>query len=128
VLSVAADKHAELFTAIAAHKVLRTDILAKSNCEPADHLIADQMSIAVIDRLEVIDVHHDAGHLRAHVHRLHEDMLRPGEECATRERVGELIVIGEVLQLPVALFDLCLGQLELRHGIEQLLIHIFHQR
>jgi hypothetical protein len=96
--------------------------------QAVDHLIADQMAVAVVYRLEVIDVDHHAGHLRALVDGLQEDLLSALQECAPRQCIGELIVVGEVLQLARALLDLRLGELELCHGIEQLRVHIFDQR
>ena len=54
----AGQQHHEFFTAVAAQHIGRTQALAQHADDVAQHVVAGQMAVVVIDALEVVDVHH----------------------------------------------------------------------
>src|SRR5690606_40880481 len=91
-------EHQELLAAGAAEQVEVAQVAAEGRGDALEYLVADQVAVAVVDRLEVVHVEHQGGEGRAR-------LVRPGDggggallDAAPVVHAGERVGRGGLVQ------------------------------
>ena len=92
-------QHHELLAAVAGHDVHRALLPPEDRAQLPQHPVARQVAVGVVDLLEVVDVHHQAGELGVvavgPLHFLHQ-LFRQGPPV---EGLGQRVGLGQRLHL-----------------------------
>ena len=124
-LVVQTDHEAKFLAAVAADQIRRSRRGLEDVGDAHDYLVALGVAVFVVDALEEVDVDHQAGERCPRRHGLVEDGGEAIEEGTAVEAARKRVVIGEVLQLAVALADFLLGFLQLADGEQQVVVLAF---
>ena len=101
VLVDAADEHGELLAAVARQHVLGAQGVVEHADDRAQHVVADEVAVRVVELLEVVDVEHEQRQ-RLGVALGEADLgAEPLEEVAAVERAGEPVAQRRLEQLPL---------------------------
>ena len=114
--------HHELFAAVAAHQVGAACAVLQRRRHGLDHAVPERVAVAVVDRLEVVDIEHQATQRRAVRARLAQQLGKAVVEGAAVQATGHRVARGQAQQGLVLAFDLALRCRQLAHREHQALI------
>src|SRR5205823_12308859 len=95
----AGEQDGELLTAVPADHVRPAQRTGQAAGDLADHRVADQVAVGVVDPLEVVDVDHDRGDRLGGAGGSAQVPPTDLEEVATVEQAGQRVPVGEILDL-----------------------------